>query len=66
MILDVLENAHLYSALNKGFQAAFQFLLRSDLKELPVDTYTIDDDRVYAIIAKDPVRKVVAKVIMDQ
>jgi len=36
MILDALENAHRYLALNKGFAKAFEFLLRPDLKELPV------------------------------
>ena len=53
MILDVLENAHRYLALNKGFSRAFDFLLRSDLKELPVGKYEIDADRVYAIVYKE-------------
>lgn len=35
MILDILENAHRYLPLNKGFAKAFEFLLRPDLKELP-------------------------------
>jgi len=53
MILDVLENAHQYFAMNKGFAKAFEFLTRSDLKELPVDKYEIDGDRIYAIVAID-------------
>ena len=57
MILDVLENAQQYLALNKGFAKAFEFLRRSDLKELPVARYEIDGDRIYAIVAKDPGRK---------
>ena len=57
MILDVLENAHRYLALNKGFAEAFKFLMRSDLKEMPVDKYEIDGDGVYAMVAKDPGRK---------
>lgn len=57
MILDVLENAQRYVALHKGFAQAFEFLRRSDLKELPVDTYEIDGERVFAMIAKDPGRK---------
>jgi biofilm protein TabA len=52
MILDVLENAHRYLALNQGFAKAFEFLLRPDLKELPVGKYEIDDDRVYAMVSK--------------
>ncbi|MBU1050624.1 YhcH/YjgK/YiaL family protein [Candidatus Bipolaricaulota bacterium] len=57
MILDVLENAHRYLPLNKGFAEAFKFLMRSDLKQLPVDKYEIDGDRVYAMVAKAPGRK---------
>ncbi|MBW2216269.1 MAG: YhcH/YjgK/YiaL family protein [Deltaproteobacteria bacterium] len=57
MILDVLENAHRYLALHNGFAKAFEFLRRSDLKELPVDKYEIDGERVYGIVSKDPGRK---------
>jgi biofilm protein TabA len=57
MILDVLENAHRYLALNKGLAKAIEFLLRPDLKELPVGKYEIDGDRVYATVSKDHGRK---------
>ncbi len=57
MILDVLENARRYLAVHQGFSQAFEFLRRSDLKELPVDTYKIDGERVYAMVAKEPGRK---------
>jgi biofilm protein TabA len=56
MILDVLENAHRYLALHNGFAKAFEFLMRSDLKELPVGKYEIDGERVYGIVSKDPGR----------
>lgn len=54
MILDVLENAHHYLALNKGFAKAIEFLLRPDLKELPLERYEIEGDRVYAMVSKNP------------
>ena len=57
MILDVLENAHRYLTLHKGFAKAFDFLLRPDLKELPVGKYEIDGDRIYAMVAKDDGRR---------
>lgn len=57
MILDSLENAHRYAALYKGFPKAIEFLLRPDLNELPVESYEIDGDRVYAMVAKDSGRK---------
>lgn len=57
MILDILENAHRYLALYKGFARAFDFLLRPDLKDLPVGKYEIDVDRVYAIVSKEHGRR---------
>ena len=57
MILDILDNARRYVALNKRFTEAFEFLVRPDLKELSADRYQIDGDRVYAIVAGDPGRK---------
>jgi YhcH/YjgK/YiaL family protein len=53
MILDILKKAKRYSTLNKGFSKAFEFLSRSDLKELPVGKYEIDGERVYAMVSKD-------------
>lgn len=57
MILDILENAKRYSTLNKGFSKAIDFLLRPDLKELPVGKYDIDGERVYAMVSGDSGRK---------
>ena len=57
MILDVLENAPRYLALNEGFAKAIEFLLRPDLKDLPVAKYELDGDRVYAMVSKDFGRK---------
>jgi biofilm protein TabA len=57
MILDILENAHRYLALHEGFAKAFDFLLRPDLKELPVGKHEIDGENIYAIAAKDAGRR---------
>lgn len=57
MILDVLENAHRYKVLNKRFAKAIEFLLRPELKELPVGEYEIDGERVYAMVSKDTGQK---------
>ena len=53
MILDIIDNAHRYLVLNKGFPKAFEFLLSHELKELPVGKYEIDGERVYAMVSKD-------------
>lgn len=57
MILDVLENAHRYLPLDKGFAKAIEFLLRPDIKELPGGRYEIDGERVYAIVSRDAGRR---------
>ncbi len=57
MILDVLENARCYQDLHKGFSKAMAFLVRPDLKELPVGEYAIDGDRVYAMVSREPGRQ---------
>jgi len=57
MILDIIENADRYLDLNKGFAKAFEFLKRLELKELAVDKYEIDGERVFAMVAKESGRK---------
>jgi len=57
MILDVLDNAHRYLALNKGFAKAFDFLRGPDLKQLPTGRYEIDGDLIYAMVSRGPGRK---------
>ena len=57
MILDVLENTDRYLALNRGFEKAFRFLLRTDLKALPVERYDIEGESIYAMVSKEPGRR---------
>lgn len=57
MILDIIENANRYSTLHRGFAKAIEFLLRPDLKELPVGKYEIDGERVFAMVSKEFGRK---------
>ena len=57
MILDIIEHADAYSSLNPHFAAAFEFLNRNDLAELPEGRNEIDGDNVFAIIIKAPGRK---------
>jgi len=56
MILDILENADLYAGLNPRFPAAFAFLRRPDLAELPLGRMNLEDG-LYAVVAKGPGRK---------
>ncbi len=51
MILDCLENAEKYFALNPGFKTAFEFLKKTDFPALE-GRVDIDGDRVYAMVIK--------------
>lgn len=57
MILDRLDNADRYVALNPALAAAFAFLRRAGVDRLPLGRQEIDGDRVYAIVAKDKGRR---------
>ncbi|WP_272700615.1 YhcH/YjgK/YiaL family protein [Desulfovibrio sp. Fe33] len=56
MILDDLNAADLYAALNPRFPAAFAFLRRPDLADLPTGRIDLEDG-LYAVVAKGPGRK---------
>jgi YhcH/YjgK/YiaL family protein len=56
MILDILDNADRYVELNTRFQAAMNFLRRSDLGELPTGRMEIDGNGLYAVVIKGPGR----------
>lgn len=58
MIMDRLENAHLYTALNPGFARGFAFLARPDVGDLPAGRQEIDGERIYALIVKAPGRRI--------
>lgn len=53
MILDSLENASRYFPLHPGFEAAFQFLKRGDLAELPFGRNEIAGEQLHAMAMKD-------------
>ena len=50
MILDRLENAHLYENLSASFRAGLEFLRRPDLPELAVGKYPIQGEAVFAVV----------------
>ena len=48
MIFDKIENHKNYRGLSNGLDAAFDFLLNTDLKELSVGKYVINGESIYA------------------
>ena len=50
MIVDRIDAAGTYFAAHGGFAAAFAFLARPDLADLPAGRHEIDGERVFALI----------------
>lgn len=48
MIFDEIKNAHLYFSLNERLKEGFEFLINSDLKNLPDGKHIIKGDKIYA------------------
>jgi YhcH/YjgK/YiaL family protein len=57
MILDHLDNAARYSALNEGLSAGFGFLAQPNIEQLESGRYEIAGDRVYAIVDRTEGRR---------
>ncbi|MGA2171420.1 MAG: YhcH/YjgK/YiaL family protein [Sedimentisphaerales bacterium] len=52
MILDRIENAHLYAGLNAGFAKAFEILTDKTLSQKQDGKYAVDGDKIYYTIQR--------------
>jgi YhcH/YjgK/YiaL family protein len=52
MILDKIENAHLYKVLNKRIENAFEYIRETDLKNIKPGKYEIDGENIFALISE--------------
>ena len=50
MIIDTLQQAHIYHHLGERFVKAFDYLRHTDFSAVPKGRYEIDGDRVFAIV----------------
>ena len=50
MILDTLENYHLYQSINERIAKGFDFLLRTDLEAIPSGKHDIEGDTIFALV----------------
>lgn len=50
MIIDKLENHHLYSGLSNRIKMAFDYVTQTNLANTPIGKYEIDDNNVFAIV----------------
>ena len=52
MIIDKLENAHLYKNLGERINRSFDYIKTTDLKNLPVGKYPIDGENIFALVSE--------------
>jgi YhcH/YjgK/YiaL family protein len=50
MIIDRMQNSHLYYALNAKFKRAFEYIHQIDAGAIPVGRYEIDGELMYALV----------------
>lgn len=52
MIKDKIENYALYSVLSGKIAQAFDYIHRTDLKQIPAGRYDIDGDHIFALVSE--------------
>ena len=50
MILDTLDNYHLYQSINERIAKGFEFLHNTDLEAIPSGKHDIDGDSIFALV----------------
>ena len=50
MILDTLDNSHLYNSISKRIAKGFDFLLHTDLEAIPSGKHDIEGDTIFALV----------------
>ena len=52
MIIDKIENSHLYKGLDKRIEKAFEYINNTDLKNIETGKYEIDGGNIFALISE--------------
>jgi YhcH/YjgK/YiaL family protein len=52
MIIDKIENSHLYKGLSKRIEKAFEYIGETDLKNIQPGKYEIDGENIFALISE--------------
>ena len=52
MIIDKIENSHLYAGLNERIKKAFDYIHNTDLKNIQPGRYEIDGENIFALISE--------------
>lgn len=52
MIIDKIENSHLYENISERIRKSFEYIRKTDLKSLPTGKYTIDGENIFALVSE--------------
>jgi YhcH/YjgK/YiaL family protein len=52
MIIDKIENAHLYKNIGERISKSFEYIRTTDLKTLPAGKYPIDGENIFALVSE--------------
>ena len=52
MIIDKIENAHLYKNISERVNKSFEYIRITDLKNLPAGRYPIDGENIFALVGE--------------
>jgi YhcH/YjgK/YiaL family protein len=52
MIIDKIENSHLYKNISERISKSFEYIKTTDLKNLPPGKYPIDGENIFALISE--------------
>jgi len=52
MIIDKIENSHIYKELGKRIEKAFEYITNTDLKNIQPGKYEIDGENIFALISE--------------
>ena len=52
MIIDKIENSHLYKNISERINKSFEYIRITDLKNLPAGRYPIDGENIFALVSE--------------
>jgi YhcH/YjgK/YiaL family protein len=52
MIIDKIENAHLYKNIGERISKSFDYIKTTDLKNLPAGKYLIEGENIFALVSE--------------
>jgi len=52
MIIDKIENAHIYKMIGERISKSLEYIKATDLKTLPAGKYTIDGENIFALVSE--------------